>query len=118
MVRPRSPQILDFGLRRKAVRKMIQSESLSVNNLRSKIQNLKSVGIFAIALMFVLVGTRAEAQQPKKVHRIGYLSSFDQASESARSEGIRLALQRAWLHRRTEYRDRVPLCGGQARSFP
>jgi putative tryptophan/tyrosine transport system substrate-binding protein len=35
----------------------------------------------------------ADAQQPKKVHRIGYLSSFDQASESARSGGIWLALR-------------------------
>ena len=35
----------------------------------------------------------AQAQQPKKVPRIGYLSSTDPASESARSEGIRLALR-------------------------
>ena len=35
----------------------------------------------------------AEAQQPKKVPRIGYLSSIDPASESARSEAIRLALR-------------------------
>ena len=35
----------------------------------------------------------ARAQQPKKVPRIGYLSSFDPASESARSEAIRLALR-------------------------
>src|SRR6185295_11033594 len=35
----------------------------------------------------------AEAQQPKKVSRIGYLSSFDPTGESARSEGIRLALR-------------------------
>ena len=35
----------------------------------------------------------AEAQQPKKVPRIGYLSSFDPATESARSEAIRLALR-------------------------
>jgi putative ABC transport system substrate-binding protein len=35
----------------------------------------------------------AEAQQPKKVPRIGYLSSGDPASESARSEGVRLALR-------------------------
>ena len=34
-----------------------------------------------------------EAQQPKKVPRIGYLSSFDPATESARSEAIRLALR-------------------------
>ena len=35
----------------------------------------------------------AEAQQPKKVPRIGYLSSTDPASESARAEAIRLALR-------------------------
>ena len=35
----------------------------------------------------------AEAQQPKKVPRIGYLSALDPASESTRSEAIRLALR-------------------------
>jgi len=35
----------------------------------------------------------ARAQQPKKVPRIWYLSSGNPASESARSEGIRLALR-------------------------
>ena len=35
----------------------------------------------------------AEAQQPKKVPRIGYLSSLDPATESARAEAIRLALR-------------------------
>ena len=39
------------------------------------------------------VGAVAEAQQPKKVPRIGYLSSTDPASESARAEAIRLALR-------------------------
>ena len=34
-----------------------------------------------------------EAQQAKKIPRIGYLSSGDAASESARFEGIRLALR-------------------------
>jgi hypothetical protein len=38
-------------------------------------------------------GARAEAQQPKKVPRIGYLSSFDAATELAGSEGVRLALR-------------------------
>ena len=33
------------------------------------------------------------AQQPKKVPRIGYLSSGDPASESTRAEAIRLALR-------------------------
>ena len=35
----------------------------------------------------------AEAQQPKKVPRIGYLSGFDAATESTRIEAIRLALR-------------------------
>ena len=35
----------------------------------------------------------AEAQQPKKVPRIGYLSSSDPAAESTRAEAIRLALR-------------------------
>ena len=35
----------------------------------------------------------ADAQQPKKVPRIGYLSPNDPASESARAEAIRLALR-------------------------
>ena len=43
------------------------------------------------AMLFAL-GSSVEAQQPKKVHRIGYLSNSDPASESARSEAIRLSL--------------------------
>jgi putative tryptophan/tyrosine transport system substrate-binding protein len=35
----------------------------------------------------------AEAQQPKKVSQIGYLSSYDRATESSRAEAIRLALR-------------------------
>jgi putative ABC transport system substrate-binding protein len=50
----------------------------------------------ALVIAFVLAGALghpAQAQQPKKVHRIGYLSSFDPATESAGSEAIRLALR-------------------------
>ena len=43
-------------------------------------------------MLFALCAS-AEAQQPKKVPRIGYLSPRDPASESARAEGIRLALR-------------------------
>ena len=63
------------------------------DNQKFKIQSRKWAGSFVIALMFVLVGTRAEAQQPKKLTRLGYLSSFEPATESARSEAIRLALR-------------------------
>jgi len=46
-----------------------------------------------VAATVLAAGVIAEAQQPKKVSRIGYLSSFDPAGESARAEGIRLALR-------------------------
>ena len=35
----------------------------------------------------------AQAQQPKKVPRIGYLGASDPANESTRAEAIRLALR-------------------------
>src|SRR5262245_20555551 len=50
-----------------------------------------ALGVF-VALLFALCFS-AEAQQPTKVPRIGYLSARDSASESARSEAIRLALR-------------------------
>jgi putative ABC transport system substrate-binding protein len=43
--------------------------------------------------MLLALSTSAEAQQPKKIHRIGYLSALDLATESARGEAIRLALR-------------------------
>src|SRR5215475_13480822 len=50
------------------------------------------IGVALCALLLALA-FHAEAQQPKKVPRIGYLSPIDAARESARSEGIRLALR-------------------------
>ena len=51
--------------------------------------------LFSILLVVavVVVAAIAQAQQPKKVPRIGYLSAIDPASESARAEAIRLALR-------------------------
>src|SRR5438874_897980 len=47
--------------------------------------------LFVVVLLAVAV--IAEAEQPKKVPRLGYLSSGDPTSESARFEAIRLALR-------------------------
>ena len=63
------------------------------SELSRRIENRKWAGLFAIVLALTLVGARAEAQQPKKVRRIGYLSNTDPARESARAEAIRLALR-------------------------
>jgi putative ABC transport system substrate-binding protein len=46
-----------------------------------------------VAVVLLALGVTAEAQQPKKVSRIGYLSSGNSATESVRSEPIRLALR-------------------------
>jgi putative tryptophan/tyrosine transport system substrate-binding protein len=46
-----------------------------------------------VAMMLLAVGVTAQAQQPKKVFRIGYLSPVDAATDSPRAEGIRLALR-------------------------
>ena len=47
--------------------------------------------LFVVILLTVAVVT--EAQQPKKVPRIGYLSTVDPATDSPRAEAIRLALR-------------------------
>jgi putative tryptophan/tyrosine transport system substrate-binding protein len=71
---------------------------------------LKKVVLLPILVVAVLlaVGVTTEAQQPKKVPRIGYLSPFDPARESARAEAIRLALrERGYMEGQniaTEYR--------------
>jgi hypothetical protein len=46
-----------------------------------------------VAVVLLALGVTAEAQQPKKVSRIGYLSNADAATDSARTEAIRLALR-------------------------
>ena len=57
---------------------------------------MKKAGVLSILFVVILlaVGVIAEAQQPKKVPRLGYLTPVDPATESARSEGIRLALRK------------------------
>jgi putative ABC transport system substrate-binding protein len=71
-----------------------------------------------IAVILLAVAVIAEAQQPKKVPRIGYLSSSDSASESTRAEAIRLALrERGYIEGQNiaiEYR----YAEGEARSVP
>jgi putative ABC transport system substrate-binding protein len=55
---------------------------------------MKKAAVPSILVAVVLaLGVTAEAQQPKKVPRIGYLTSSDPATESTRSEGIRQTLR-------------------------
>jgi hypothetical protein len=68
------------------------SKSFS-GNPKSAIQNRKLVGFSVIAFVLVVCGVVVEAQQAKKVFRIGYLSNTDAATDSSRAEAIRLALR-------------------------
>ena len=56
---------------------------------------MKKAGLSSILIAVVLLAVEviAEAQQPKKISRLGYLSNGDPASESTRAEEIRLALR-------------------------
>jgi len=52
----------------------------------------KQITILTLCAMLFALCSSAQAQQPKKVPRIGYLSAYDAANESSRAEGVRLAL--------------------------
>jgi putative ABC transport system substrate-binding protein len=81
---------------------------------------MRKAGVLSILFVVALlaVGVTAQAQQPKKVPRLGYLSNGDPASDSTRSKAIRLALrERGYIEGQniaTEYRyaegkvDRAP----------
>ncbi len=68
----------------------------------------KKITVLTLCAMLFALCSSAEAQQPKKVPLIGYLSSGDPAGESSRSEAIRLALrERGYIEGQniaTEYR--------------
>src|SRR5262245_61718113 len=51
------------------------------------------ITVLTLCAMLLALCVPVEAQLPKKIPRIGYLSSTDPAIDSPRSEGIRLALR-------------------------
>src|SRR5262245_12168749 len=53
----------------------------------------RKITVLTLGTMLFALGGSAEAQQPKKVPRIGYLSQFDPATESPRIEAVRQALR-------------------------
>jgi putative ABC transport system substrate-binding protein len=108
----------DFGLRRELMNKTLWIGSLSGPNLKSKIQNLKWCGIVAIVLTFAFGGAVAQAQQPGKVPRIGYLanslsSNTGKQNIAAFHQGLRelgyVEGQNAYIERRSAEGERVRL---------
>jgi ABC-type uncharacterized transport system substrate-binding protein len=67
-------------------------DSLS-DNRKSKIQNRKWAGLFAIVVALTVCGVRAEAQQANKVPRIGFLSAGSASTYSPRNEAFRQGLR-------------------------
>jgi putative ABC transport system substrate-binding protein len=53
----------------------------------------KKIIFLALCALLLAPCSAVDAQQPKKVPRVGYLAADNAATESARAEGIRLALQ-------------------------
>ena len=63
------------------------------SNLKSKIQNRKLVGIVALVVTLVMGGAVAQAQQPTKLPRIGYLTGNPFSNSPARTEALRQGLR-------------------------
>jgi putative ABC transport system substrate-binding protein len=72
---------------------MIASSELSAVSSKKAGRNSMFKKIVLCLLLSVVLLTVAEAQQPGKIFRIGYLSPGNRTSESARSEAIRQALR-------------------------
>ena len=64
-----------------------------VFNPKSKIQNLKWGGIAVTIVTFAMCGAVAQAQQPKKLARLGYVSATDRTTDVSRAGAIRLGLR-------------------------
>jgi hypothetical protein len=62
------------------------------DNRKSAIQNPKWLGFFTIILTIGVGGVVAEAQQPKKVPRIGFLYPGTPSSSSVRIEAFQQGL--------------------------
>ena len=60
---------------------------------RRRIENLKWLGLSIIAFVLVVTGTVAQAQQPTKIPRIGFLTASSPSVISARLEAFRQGLR-------------------------
>jgi len=65
-----------------------RSWSCRSDNRKSKIKNRKWLGLSVIAFAIVVTGAVAQAQQQKKVPRIGFLVPDSQSASSIRTEAF------------------------------
>ena len=68
------------------------------DNRKSKIQNLKWARLFAIIVALTVCGARAEAQQPGKVFRIGFLDASTASGGAVLVDAFRQELTKlGWI---------------------
>ena len=73
----------------------------------------KKITVLILSAMLCALCVTAEAQQPKKVHRIGFLAPGDPVTQS--TEAIRLALRELGSVMEGKNNcDRVAICKGQS----
>jgi putative ABC transport system substrate-binding protein len=63
------------------------------DNQKSKIQNRKWAGLFAIVVALTVCGARAEAQQPTKIPRIGFLITSSASVIAPRMDALQQGLR-------------------------
>jgi putative ABC transport system substrate-binding protein len=88
------------------------------DNLKSKIENLKWAGLFAIVVVLTMCGAKAEAQQTGKIFRIGFLDPSNASGMAVLVDAFRQELSKlGWIEGKNiaiEYRfaegknDRLP----------
>jgi len=71
----------------------MSSERSAVSSKKTGFKTMLRSMLICLLLIPLLLTVSAEAQQPQKLHRIGYLSPQDPARASTGSEAIRLALR-------------------------
>ena len=74
---------------------------------------MKRLAVTLLALALPTAPLVAEAQQAKKLPRIGLLSAFSPADNPALAPGIPAGTARARLYRRREHHHRVPMGRGE-----
>jgi putative tryptophan/tyrosine transport system substrate-binding protein len=83
-------------------------KSKTCPKLRRRIENLKWMGIFAIAFTFAFGGAEASAQQTGKIFRIGFLDSSTASGSAVLVEAFRQELSKlGWVEKKNitfEYR--------------
>ena len=79
---------------------------------------MKNLVYLLLIVASMVAGSVAQAQEPKKIHRIGYLSAWDRATESSRAEELRLALRQLGYIEGQNIAIEYRYAGGQRDRYP